>query len=74
MEDKASTWEIALLRLGMPFSRYLLFFSLPATVIGLIAGITVWYTVSDVISGLGAAFLILLFPDRKSHRLLCTKL
>ena len=62
MEDKASTWEIALLRLGMPFSRYLLFFSLPATVIGLIAGITVWYTVSDVISGLGAAFLILIFP------------
>ena len=62
MEDKASTWEIALLRLGMPFSRYLLFFSLPATVIGLIAGITVWYTVSDVISGLGAAFLILTFP------------
>lgn len=62
MEDKASTWEIALLRLGMPFSRYLLFFSLPATVIGLIAGLTVWYTVSDVISGLGAAFLILIFP------------
>ena len=62
MEDKASTWEIALLRLGMPFSRYLLFFTLPATVIGLIAGLTVWYTVSDVISGLGAAFLILLFP------------
>ena len=62
MEDKASTWEIALLRLGMPFSRYLLFFSFPATVIGLIAGITVWYTVSDVISGLGAAFLILIFP------------
>ena len=31
MEDKATIWEIALLRLGMPFSRYLLFFSLPAT-------------------------------------------
>ena len=62
MEDKASTWEIALLRLGMPFSRYLLFFSLPATIIGLIAGITVWYTVSDVISGLGAVFLVLIFP------------
>ena len=62
MEDKASTWEIALLRLGMPFTRYLLFFSLPATIIGLIAGITVWYTVSDVVSGLGAAFLILIFP------------
>ena len=62
MEDKASTWEIALLRLGMPFTRYLLFFSLPATIIGLIAGITVWYTVSDVVSGLGAVFLILIFP------------
>ncbi len=62
MEDKATTWEIALLRLGMPFSRYLLFFSLPATIIGLIAGITVWYSVSDVVGLVGAAFLILLFP------------
>ena len=62
MEDKASTWEIALLRLGMPFSRYLLFFSLPATLIGFVAGFTVWYAVSDVISGLGAVLLILIFP------------
>ena len=62
MEDKASTWEIALLRLGMPFSRYLLFFSLPITAVGLIAGVTVWYTVSDVITGFGAVALILLFP------------
>ncbi len=62
MEDKASTWEIALLRLGMPFGRYLLVFSLPITVVGLIAGVTVWYTVSDVITGFGAVALILLFP------------
>ena len=62
MEDKASTWEIALLRLGMPFGRYLLIFSLPITVVGLIAGVTVWYTVSDVITGFGAVALILLFP------------
>ncbi|MFL2975454.1 MAG: type II secretion system F family protein [Candidatus Thalassarchaeaceae archaeon] len=62
MEDKATTWEIALLRLGMPFSRYLLFFSLPATTLGLIAGITVWFTVSDVITGVNAVFLILVFP------------
>ena len=62
MEDKATTWEIALLRLGMPFSRYLLFFALPATLMGLVAGIAVWYSVSDVITGAGAAFLILVFP------------
>ncbi len=62
MEDKATTWEIALLRLGMPFSRYLLFFSLPATLMGLVAGIAVWYSVSDVITGVGAVFLILVFP------------
>ena len=62
MEDKATTWEIALLRLGMPFSRYLLFFSLPATLMGLVAGIAVWYSVSDVVTGVGAAFLILVFP------------
>ena len=62
MEDKASTWEIALLRLGMPFGRYLLFFSLPATTLGLIAGLAVWFTVSDVIAGAGAIFLVLVFP------------
>ena len=62
MEEKASTWEIALLRLGMPFGRYLLFFSLPATTLGLIAGLAVWFTVSDVITGVSAVFLILVFP------------
>jgi len=62
MEDKASTWEIALLRLGMPFGRYLLFFSLPATTLGLIAGIAVWFTVSDVLSGVAAISLVLFFP------------
>ena len=62
MEDKASTWEIALLRLGMPFSRYLLFFSLPAALIGLVAGLSVWYTTSDVITGPGAFLLIMVFP------------
>ena len=62
MEDKASTWEIALLRLGMPFSRYLLYFSLPAALIGLVAGLSVWYTTSDVITGVWSVFLIMLFP------------
>ena len=62
MEDKATTWQIALLRLGMPFRRYLLFFSLPATTLGLIAGIAVWFTVSDVIIGPTAILLILAFP------------
>ena len=62
MEDKATTWEIALLRLGMPFRRYLLFFSLPATTLGLIAGIAVWFTVSDVIIGPTAILLVLAFP------------
>ena len=62
MEDKATTWEIAHLRLGMPFSRYLLLFALPATLMGLIAGVAVWYTVSDVVTGAGAVFLILAFP------------
>jgi len=62
MEDKASTWEIALLRLGMPFSRYLLFFSLPATLIGLIAGVAVWFSTAGAVTGVGAIALILLFP------------
>ena len=62
MEDKLSTWQIALLRLGMPFSRYLLFFSLPATLLGLVAGLGVWYSVSDVITGAQSLILILAFP------------
>ena len=62
MEDKASTWEIALLRLGMPFRRYLLFFSLPATLIGLIAGLAVWFSTGGAITGIGAVALVLLFP------------
>ena len=62
MEDKASTWEIALLRLGMPFSRYLLFFSLPATLAGLVAGMAVWYSVSDIMTGLAGVLLVLAFP------------
>ena len=39
MEDKASTWEIALLRLGMPFRNYLLFFAFPVSLVGLVAGL-----------------------------------
>jgi len=62
MDDKASTWEIALLRLGMPFRRYLLLFSLPATIVGLIAGIAVWYSTSGAITGVTGVALILLFP------------
>ncbi len=62
MEDKATTWEIALLRLGMPFSRYLLFFSIPATLIGLIAGVAVWFSTAGAVTGVGAIALVLLFP------------
>ena len=62
MEAKNTTWEIALLRLGMPFSRYLLYFSLPAAIIGLIAGLSVWFSVSDSIEGVGAVGLVLIFP------------
>ena len=62
MEDKLSTWQIALLRLGMPFGRYLMLFALPATLLGLVAGISVWYSVSDVMTGASAVILILAFP------------
>ena len=62
MEEKASTWEIALLRLGMPFGRYLLYFSVPAVIIGLIAGLSVWLSVSETVGGLGAVMLVLTFP------------
>lgn len=62
MEDKLSTWQIALLRLGMPFSRYLLLFTLPATLLGLVAGLAVWYSVNEVLTGFSGIILILAFP------------
>ena len=62
MEDKLSTWKIAMLRLGMPFSRYLLLFTLPATLLGLVAGVAVWYSVNDVMVGYQGILLIVAFP------------
>ena len=62
MENKFSTWQIAKIRLGMPFSRYLLLFSLPATLMGLVAGLTVWFLVASDVSTIGAIGLILAFP------------
>ena len=62
MENKFSTWQIAKIRLGMPFSRYLLMFSLPATLMGLVAGLTVWFLVGSDVSSIGAIGLILAFP------------
>ena len=62
MENKFSTWQIAKIRLGMPFSRYLLLFSLPATLMGLAAGLTVWYLVSSETGPLGSLLIILAFP------------
>jgi len=62
MENKFSTWQIAKIRLGMPFSRYLLMFSLPATLMGLVAGLTVWFLVASDVSTIGAIGLILAFP------------
>jgi len=61
MEDKASTWEIALLRLGMPFGRYLLFISLPALILGLVGGGLVWASVVDIIGTLGGLLIMLSF-------------
>ena len=62
MENKFSTWQIAKIRLGMPFSRYLLLFSLPATLMGLAAGLTVWFLVSSETGTLGSLLIILAFP------------
>ena len=61
MEDKATTWEIAVLRLGMPLRRYLLYFTLPATLAGLVAGLTVWLATGSALSTISGLALILLF-------------
>ena len=44
METKLSTWQITLLRLGMPFPEYLLKFSAPAVFIALIVGVFVAFS------------------------------
>ncbi|MBJ17685.1 MAG: hypothetical protein CMB66_05515 [Euryarchaeota archaeon] len=61
MENKFTTWQIARIRLGMPFQRYLLLFSVPATLFGLIAGITVWFITGSSTEP-AALLLIGIFP------------
>jgi flagellar protein FlaJ len=46
----------------MPFGRYLLLFTLPATLLGLVAGLAVWYSVNELLTGPSGIILILAFP------------
>ena len=62
METKLTTWQITLLRLGMPFTEYLLKFSAPAVFIALIAGAFVAWTTGGSLGIIGKIVLTLFFP------------
>ncbi len=62
MESKLSTWQITLLRLGMPFTQYLFTFALPASIIALIVGGFVAYSAGDSLALFPKLALTFLFP------------
>ena len=62
METKLSTWQITLLRLGMPFPEYLLKFSVPAVVIAFIVGVFVAFSTGAGLSFTAKLILALFFP------------
>ena len=62
METKLTTWQITLLRLGMPFTEYLLKFSAPAVFIAFIAGAFVAWSTGGSLGIIGKIALTLFFP------------
>ena len=62
MESKLSNWQITLLRLGMPFTQYLIIFALPATILALIVGGFVAYSAGTSLELFPKLILTLLFP------------
>ena len=65
METKLqTTWQITLLRLGMPFPEYLMKFSGPAVLIALIAGAFVAWSTGSGLSIAGKIILPLLFSSK----------
>ena len=62
MESKLTNWQITLLRLGMPFTQYLIIFALPATIIALIVGGFVSYSAGTSLQLFPKIILTILFP------------
>ena len=62
MESKLSNWQITLLRLGMPFTQYLIIFALPATILALIVGGFVSYSAGTSLELFPKLILTILFP------------
>ena len=65
--ERMATWQIALRRLEMPFSRFLIFFIIPSALAGLFsAALLIWITggFSDggLFAGFTGAFLLILMP------------
>ena len=62
MDTKLTTWQITLLRLGMPFPEYLIKFSAPAVLIAFIVGAFVALTAGTGLSIGGKIILTLFSP------------
>ena len=60
--ERLPTWQIALRRLGMPVTSYVMQVVLPATVFGLIIGAAIFFFASSVFTGASGLLLAIIFP------------
>ncbi len=60
--ERLPTWQIAIRRLGMPVTNYLLRVVLPATVFGLALGAGIFILTSSLFTGASGILLAVIFP------------
>ena len=60
--ERLPTWQIAIRRLGMPITSYVIKVVLPATVFGLLLGAVIFFFASSLFTGASGLLLALIFP------------
>jgi len=60
--ERLPTWQIAIRRLGMPVTSYVIQVVLPATAFGLILGAVIFFFSSSLFTGASGLLLALIFP------------
>ena len=60
--ERLQIWQIAIRRLGIPINEYALKVILPASLVGLLVGVIIYYISSGLFTGASGIILALLFP------------
>ena len=60
--ERLPIWQIAIRRLGIPINEYALKVILPASLVGLLVGVIIYYISSGLFTGASGIILALLFP------------